>query len=201
MGGLSRISQFGSMAARISGGALVEGMNQIAQGKRPTARDVLLTPANARIVTKQLAQLRGAAMKMGQLLSMDAGDFLPPELADILAQLSAEARHMPDIQLRAVLNQNWGKGWESRFHSFDFTPMAAASIGQVHRATTCADEDLAIKVQYPSVRRSIYSDVDNVATLLRVSGLLPARSMSHRYWPRQNANCMRRRIMSGKRAI
>jgi predicted unusual protein kinase regulating ubiquinone biosynthesis (AarF/ABC1/UbiB family) len=173
VGRLARVAQFGGMAARISSGSLIDGLSQIAQGKRPTLSDVLLTPANARIVTTQLAQLRGAAMKIGQMLSMDTGDILPKELTDILAQLRAEARHMPDIQLRAVLNQNWGRGWEARLRSFDFKPIAAASIGQVHRATTLDGHELAIKVQYPGVRRSIDSDVDNVATLLRVSGLLP----------------------------
>ena len=172
-GRLARVGRFSTMAASIAGGALLDGVSQLAQGKRPSLSDVLLTPANARILTNQLAQLRGAAMKIGQMLSMDTGDFLPPELTDILGQLRSEARQMPDIQLRAVLNQNWGKGWEARFSSFDFTPIAAASIGQVHRATTVEGADLAIKVQYPGVRRSIDSDVDNVATLIRLSGLLP----------------------------
>jgi predicted unusual protein kinase regulating ubiquinone biosynthesis (AarF/ABC1/UbiB family) len=80
---------------------------------------------------------------------------------------------MPQVQLKAALNRRWGRGWESRFTRFDFDPIAAASIGQVHRAQTLAGEDLAIKVQYPGVRNSIDSDVDNVATLLRLSGLLP----------------------------
>jgi len=173
VGRFARVARFGSMAAGIATGTLADGISQFAQGKRPTLSDVLLTPANARKVTNQLAQLRGAAMKIGQMMSMDTGDFLPKELTDILAQLRAEAKHMPDIQLRAVLNQNWGKGWEAKFATFDFVPFAAASIGQVHRATTVAGDDLAIKVQYPGVRRSIDSDVDNVATLLRLSGLLP----------------------------
>lgn len=172
-GRFARVARFSGMAASIAGGALADGVTQFAQGRRPSLSDVLLTPANARKLTNQLAQLRGAAMKIGQMLSMDTGDFLPKELTDILGQLRSDARHMPDIQLRAVLNQNWGKGWETKFEAFDFTPIAAASIGQVHRATTIDGRVLAIKVQYPGVRRSIDSDVDNVATLLRLSGILP----------------------------
>ena len=172
-GRLTRVARFSGMAASIAGGALADGVAQFAQGKRPSLSDVLLTPANARKLTNQLAKLRGAAMKIGQMLSMDTGDFLPKELTDILGELRSDARHMPDIQLRAVLNQNWGKGWETKFATFDFTPIAAASIGQVHRATTRDGRDVAIKVQYPGVRRSIDSDVDNVATLLRLSGILP----------------------------
>jgi predicted unusual protein kinase regulating ubiquinone biosynthesis (AarF/ABC1/UbiB family) len=72
-----------------------------------------------------------------------------------------------------VLAGQWGKDWRTRFARFDGTPIAAASIGQVHRARTRDGRDLAIKVQYPGVRESIDADVDNVATLLRVSGLLP----------------------------
>lgn len=172
-GRLSRLARFGGLASGVAGGMLAEGARQFSQGKRPTVGDLLLTPANAVRVTEQLAQLRGAAMKVGQLISMDAGEMLPPELSDILSRLRADARPMPQVQLKAALNRRWGRGWEARFQRFDFDPVAAASIGQVHRALTREGEDLAIKVQYPGVRNSIDSDVDNVATLLRVSGLLP----------------------------
>lgn len=152
---------------------LAEGARQFSQGRRPSVSDMLLTPANARRVTQQLAQLRGAAMKVGQLLSMDAGDLLPPELGDILSRLRADARPMPMSQLVKVLDANWGEGWDRHFRQFSFSPVAAASIGQVHLAQTIDGRHLAIKVQYPGVRQSIDSDIDNVASLLRISGLLP----------------------------
>lgn len=173
-GRLSRFVRLGSLASGVAGGMLAEGVRQFAQGKRPKLGDLLLTPANARRVADQLAQLRGAAMKVGQLLSMDAGDLLPPELSEILSRLRSDAHPMPMSQLVNVLNANWGKGWEDGFQRFSFTPMAAASIGQVHAAQTLDGRHLAIKVQYPGVRQSISSDVDNVATLLRLSGLLPS---------------------------
>jgi predicted unusual protein kinase regulating ubiquinone biosynthesis (AarF/ABC1/UbiB family) len=75
--------------------------------------------------------------------------------------------------LQTVLNAEWGTGWYGRFARFDVRPFAAASIGQVHRAVTHDGHHLAIKVQYPGVRASIDSDVDNVATLMRLPGLLP----------------------------
>jgi len=112
-------------------------------------------------------------MKVGQLLSLDAGDLMPPELGAILARLRSDAHPMLMSQLVAVLNCQWGTGWDRHFERFSFTPMAAASIGQVHAARTRDGRNLAIKVQYPGVRQSIGSDVDNVATLLRISGLLP----------------------------
>jgi predicted unusual protein kinase regulating ubiquinone biosynthesis (AarF/ABC1/UbiB family) len=172
-GRLSRFARFGGLATGVAGGMLLNGARQIVQGKRPSISELLLTPANAVKVTHQLSQLRGAAMKIGQLMSMDAGEMLPPELSDILGQLRAEAQHMPRGQLQAVLNRNWGKGWEDRFEHFGFAPIAAASIGQVHRATTKDGRDLAIKVQYPGVRQSIDSDVNNVASLMKLSGLVP----------------------------
>ena len=170
---LSRLMRFGSLASGVVGGMLAEGARQLSQGKRPVFSDLLLTPGNAQRVAEQLSQLRGAAMKIGQLLSMDAGDLLPSELSDILARLRSDAHPMPMSQLVAVLEESWGKGWEGRFDRFSFTPLAAASIGQVHSAQGKDGQRLAIKVQYPGVRESISSDVDNVATLLRMSGLLP----------------------------
>ena len=169
----SRLMRLGWMATGIAGGMVAEGARQLAQGNRPRMSELLLTPGNAMRVADQLAKLRGAAMKVGQLVSMETGDLLPPALADILARLRSDARAMPKSQVTSVLQNNWGKGWERRFKHFSFTPMAAASIGQVHRAQTLDGRDLAIKIQYPGVRESIDSDVDNVAGLLRMSGLLP----------------------------
>ncbi|GGU54302.1 ubiquinol-cytochrome c reductase [Pseudomonas laurentiana] len=173
---LSRLMRFGSLASGVASGMLAEGARQLAQGKRPAFSDLLLTPGNVRRVVEQLSQLRGAAMKVGQLLSMDAGDLLPRELSEILSRLRSDAHPMPMSQLVAVLNESWGKGWEGRFERFSFTPLAAASIGQVHAAQSKDGQRLAIKVQYPGVRESIASDVDNVATLLSISGLLPKGS-------------------------
>lgn len=169
----SRLARLGSLASGLAGGVLAEGARQFARGNRPGLGDMLLTPGNARRVVEQLARLRGAAMKVGQLLSMDAGEILPPELSEIFARLRAAASPMPMSQLVGQLDANWGKGWDRHFQRFSFTPVAAASIGQVHLAQTKDGRRLAIKVQYPGVRASIDSDVDNVVTLLRVSGLLP----------------------------
>ena len=124
-------------------------------------------------LTSGLSHLRGAALKLGQMLSMDTGLVLPDELTAILARMRDDARHMPPKQLQTVLNAEWGEGWHRRFARFDVRPFAAASIGQVHRAVTRDGRDLAIKVQYPGVRASIDSDVDNMATLLRLPGVLP----------------------------
>ncbi len=172
-GRFARLGVFGKLAGGVAGGVIAEGARRLAEGERPRMSQLLLTPANVTRVADQLANLRGAAMKLGQMISMDTGDILPPELSDIMGRLRSNAQHMPPAQLQTVLATHWGKDWRRRFARFGAGPIAAASIGQVHRATTHDGRELAIKVQYPGVRESIDADVDNVATLLRISGLLP----------------------------
>ena len=121
---------------------LAEGARQLRAGNRPRRRDLFLTPANARRVADQLADMRGAAMKLGQILSMDTGDLLPRELADILARLRSDARTMPIEQLKAAMTEAYGDDWEALFYGFEFKPIAAASIGQVHRAISPDGRDI-----------------------------------------------------------
>jgi predicted unusual protein kinase regulating ubiquinone biosynthesis (AarF/ABC1/UbiB family) len=173
-GRASRFARMARLATGVAGGMVAEGTRQLRAGNRPKARDLLLTPGNARRVADQLATMRGAAMKVGQMLSMDTGEFLPRELADILARLRDDARHMPPEQLHEAMSAAYGPDWEALFYGFDMTPLAAASIGQVHKTISPDGRDIVLKVQYPGVADSIDSDVDNIAGLLRVSGLLPA---------------------------
>ena len=176
-GRLGRMVRLGTMVSGVVGGMLSQGARQMAQGQRPSLPSVFLTPGTAQRLTRDLGQMRGAAMKLGQMLSMDTGLVLPAEMTAILAALRNDAPPMTPKQLQTVLNAEWGAGWYARFPRFDLRPFAAASIGQVHRAITADGRDLAIKVQYPGVRASIDSDIDNVAALLRLPGLVP-RGMS-----------------------
>lgn len=171
---LGRLAGFGRLAGGIAGNVLGGGAREVLKGQKPDLPSLLLTPANARRLADELARLRGAAMKMGQLISMDGGDVLPPELAEIMGRLRAEADPMPPTQLEQSLTAGWGPDWRTKLQRFDERPIAAASIGQVHRAVALDGRDLAIKVQYPGVAASIDADVNNVATLVKLSGLLPA---------------------------
>jgi len=172
-GRLSRVIGLGSLAGRIAGNMVTSGAGQLLKGQRPAMADLLLTPANITRIADKLATMRGAAMKVGQLISMDGGDFLPEELSAILARLREDASPMPKVQLTEVLSNALGENWLDNMLYFSFAPVAAASIGQVHKAITPDGTMLALKVQYPGVRESIDSDVDNVATLVRMSGLIP----------------------------
>ena len=172
-GRLSRFGKLSSLAGRVAGNMLAEGVSELAKGNRPKIKDLLLTPTNAIRVADQLAQMRGAAMKVGQMISMDAGDVLPAQLTDLLARLRSDAKSMPEKDLIRLLETEWGASWQKRFIQFPLQPIAAASIGQVHKVITQDLKRLAVKIQYPGIKQSINSDVDNVATLIKMTGLLP----------------------------
>ncbi len=170
---LSRFAHLGALAGKVAGNVLAEGSKHWIKGKNPGLQSLMMTPGNARDLADKLSRMRGAAMKVGQMISMDAGGVIPEELAVLLERLRADADRMPPSQLMAVLEKEWGPDWGEGFSRFSFEPCAAASIGQVHKATLASGEQVAVKVQYPGVRESIDSDIRNVHGLLKMSGLLP----------------------------
>ncbi|MCM2328857.1 MAG: AarF/ABC1/UbiB kinase family protein [Lysobacter sp.] len=170
---LERLARIGVAAGELAFGAAAEGFRRLARGEAAEFGTALLSAPNAKRLAARLARLRGAAMKIGQLVSLQGDDVLPPEFAQALSVLRSQAAPMPVEQIRRVLGREYGKGWEKRFAHFEWEPVAAASIGQVHRATASDGRVLALKIQYPGVARSIASDVDNVAVLLRLFNLLP----------------------------
>ncbi|XP_015471772.1 atypical kinase COQ8B, mitochondrial-like, partial [Parus major] len=107
---------------------------------------------------------------------------LPPQLQRILERLRHHAEPMPGWQSFAVLDEELGPGWRDQLQEFQEFPVAAASLGQVHRARLRSGADVAIKIQYPGVALSIGSDIENLLTLLSLSpglpkGLFPAHSL------------------------
>lgn len=173
-GRVARVTGLGSVAGRIATSVIAQGTAQLLKGKRPKLSSLLLTPKNIQRLTDQLAKMRGAAMKVGQLISMDGGDLLPKELSDILGRLRDDADPMPKAQLKAVLDEQWGEGWNDKLLYFSYAPIAAASIGQVHKVITLDGSMLAVKIQYPGISESINSDVDNVASLIKLTGIIPS---------------------------
>lgn len=169
----ARLSKLGGLAFKVASNVVVDGAKQWSKGQSSSVRDLVLQPKNIEHLADKLSQLRGAAMKVGQLLSMDAGDLLPPELSQLLEKLRSNALPMPYSQLTTVLETAWGPDWLDSFSHFELKPFASASIGQVHLAYKENGDKLAVKVQYQGVAQAINSDVDNVAVLLKMSGLLP----------------------------
>ncbi len=172
-GRFSRLAALGQIVGGVASGVVSEGLNRLAQGERPHLRDLLLTPSNALKTAEHLSRMRGAALKLGQMIALEPGEFLTPELQAIFSSLSSSAHFMPQVQLLRCLGEAWGPDWRRHFQQFDMTPIAAASIGQVHRGVLVSGRPVAVKVQYPGVARSIDSDIDNVAAFLRLSGLVP----------------------------
>jgi predicted unusual protein kinase regulating ubiquinone biosynthesis (AarF/ABC1/UbiB family) len=175
----TRLGRLASVALAVGDLALsgaAAGVRRLASGTAAAgsaAAGAALSADTARRLAHRLARLRGGAMKLGQLMSLQGAHLLPPEFAEALAVLRAQAAPMPASQLRRVLGREYGRGWQRRFARFDDAPIAAASIGQVHRARAADGRDLALKIQYPGVARSIRSDVDNLAVALQVLKLLP----------------------------
>ena len=111
----------------------------------------------AQDVVKTLSHMKGASMKLGQLISMDMGEYLPPEILTILEQLHNKVTFLPYSKIEAILKSQLKEKF-AHLSSISEQPLAAASIGQVHRATLDG-EDVIIKVQYPGVAESIPSDL------------------------------------------
>ncbi len=171
---LSRLWHLGRATGDLAAGIGVKGLIDLARtraGGQPAR--IQLSPEHTRRFTDRLAHMRGAVMKMGQLMSMDGSDIFTPEAAEIMGTLRDRAEPMPMSQLTHVLETEYGIDWDKRFKRFEFTPIASASIGQVHRAETRDGRRLALKVQFPGVRESIDSDIDNLAFLGRSLGMAP----------------------------
>lgn len=133
-----------------------------------------LSEANTARIVDTLCKVRGAALKIGQMLSIQDSSFLSPQLQRIFARVRQSADFMPAWQTGRVLEEELGPDWREKLASFEETPFAAASIGQVHLGVLHNGTEVAMKIQYPGIAQSIRSDVDNLLALLRLSTTLPA---------------------------
>ena len=142
-------------------------------GKSVNFNKSLLSKKNVRSTVETLKELRGAAMKFGQLISIDEQLILTPELSKITKQLSSSGYSMPPRQVKKILDKNWEKGWLKNFDSFHVVPFASASIGQVHKAVLKNGSKVAIKIQFPNIRKTIKNDLNSLKFFIKKSRLLP----------------------------
>uniref|UniRef100_A0A673LYQ1 Atypical kinase COQ8A, mitochondrial n=1 Tax=Sinocyclocheilus rhinocerous TaxID=307959 RepID=A0A673LYQ1_9TELE len=132
-----------------------------------------LSEANAERIVRTLCKVRGAALKLGQMLSIQDDAFINPQLAKIFERVRQSADFMPIKQMMKALNNDLGPNWREKLDMFEERPFAAASIGQVHLARMKDGREVAMKIQYPGVAQSINSDVNNLMTVLSMSNALP----------------------------
>lgn len=150
-----------------------EGITKVVKGKAPSWKELILSESNVERITKKFSQMRGAALKVGQIMSFQDDKVLPKELYEVLSRVQNSAHYMPQRQLNKVLTAEFGENWRAKFTRFDKIPIAAASIGQVHAAELPNGAQVVVKIQYPGVKDSIDSDLNNIMMVLGASRLLP----------------------------
>ena len=156
-----RVRRFAQVGAGLSRAGAAYGVSRLRGGDDADAR-------NARLLKEALGGLKGPLMKAAQMIST-VPDLLPPEFAREFAELQANAPPMGRGFVRRRMAAELGPDWERRFASFDHQPAAAASLGQVHRATALDGRRLAVKLQYPEMQSAVESDVGQLRTLLSLA--------------------------------
>ncbi|CAF1005696.1 unnamed protein product [Brachionus calyciflorus] len=181
---IERLVNFGNLAVGLGAGAITE-MTRRTLGKKTsdsettnsilnTTKSVFLTEDNIKRIVDTLCKVRGAALKLGQMISIQDDTLISPTLQKIFERVRQSADFMPFSQTEKVLKKEWGDNYLDKFEFFDKSPFAAASIGQVHLAQIKGtNEKVAVKIQYPGVAESITSDIDNLMSILNLSSLLP----------------------------
>uniref|UniRef100_A0A8C2JBF7 Coenzyme Q8B n=1 Tax=Cyprinus carpio TaxID=7962 RepID=A0A8C2JBF7_CYPCA len=174
---IGRLANFGGLAVGLGIGAIAEVVKQSFGGKRSDMGALLDSPllseANAERIVNTLCKVRGAALKIGQMLSIQDNTFINPQLQKIFERVRQSADFMPAWQVHKVLEEDLGSGWKEKLSSFEEKPFAAASIGQVHHGVLPDGREIAMKIQYPGVAESIRSDINNLMSVLKMSAVLP----------------------------
>ncbi len=166
-----RAVRFGAVSARASAGWLAGAAIQGLGASRPADK---LRRAVAARAAEGLGQLKGLAMKLGQVLSF-AIDDVPVELREALEKLQTFSPPRPFAEIAPVIERGLRRPLRDAFARIDPAPIAAASIGQVHRGVLADGTAVAVKVQYPDVARAVRADVANLSFLIRSVRLLAPR--------------------------
>ncbi len=160
-----RLSKLAGLGAALGTDVVSRGVKRLA-GADPTG----LSLGAAEKLVATLGDLKGAVMKLGQVASMDP-DLFPPEIRAILSRLQNEAPPMAFPTVRRVVERELGAPLEALYREFTETPMAAASLGQVHRAWLMDGREVVVKVQYPGIDRALKSDIDNLGAVVKALAL------------------------------
>ncbi len=167
-----RFYKLAKMTASVAGNYTSSRMKSLFQSEEQQRADEAATQRkNGEIVAETLGDLKGAAMKIGQMASV-ATDVLPDELAEPLEALQKDAPPMGYEVVARQIERELGAAPDLLFESFDRKPFASASIGQVHRAVTDDGRNVVVKVQYPGVDDSVGTDLSQLKMALRMSGFV-----------------------------
>ncbi len=170
-----RFLKITGLTARVSSSYTAEWIKGLFTSTEKSLRSRAETHVrNAERVVKTLGELKGAVMKVGQYISIQA-DLLPKEFAEVLASLQKAAPAVDYTIIAAQIESELGAPPEELFASFDRNAYASASIGQVHRATLKDGTSVVVKVQYPGVDKNVEGDLKNLKTLLASGGFLGYR--------------------------
>lgn len=172
---LERLGSYGGLVTSVGFGALTElaKRNIGLADKNASKTSLVLNEANANRIVETLCKVRGAVLKLGQILSIQDSSIIDPRLAQIFERVRQSADFMPKWQVEQVLSRELSPEWQTKFAEFSYKPFAAASIGQVHEAKLHDGRTVAVKIQYPGVDTSIDSDIKALTSLLRVWDFLP----------------------------
>ncbi len=158
--------------ARLAGSAAVRwASTYLYRGEQRQLKRKQAVLRTAEDVTRTMGEMKGAAMKLGQVLSLMTG-VLPEEMASQLAGLQSNAPPMAYELVEQVFEREYGQPPNRVFRKFQKEPFAAASIGQVHRAELADGTPVAVKVQYPGVRQAIEHDLANVGMMIGLGGFI-----------------------------
>jgi predicted unusual protein kinase regulating ubiquinone biosynthesis (AarF/ABC1/UbiB family) len=161
-------------------GARVGGVAARMAGARLTGGDAF-SDANAQLLTSALGSLKGPLMKVAQFMATIPGA-LPPDLSEKLQTLQSNAPPMGAAFVTRRMRAELGPDWRARFRDFDLHPAHAASLGQVHRATSPVGESLACKLQYPDMKSVVEADLKQLDVIFalrrRFDGAVDTREMS-----------------------
>ncbi|KZC11761.1 PREDICTED: aarF domain-containing protein kinase 4 [Dufourea novaeangliae] len=174
---LQRMVSFGTLGVGLGVGTVAEYTRRTlglkTQSLGETFDSMFLTKANAERIVSTLCKVRGAALKIGQILSIQDESIISPELQKVFERVRQSADFMPTWQVEKVLASELGHDWRNKLATFEEKPFAAASIGQVHHGTLLNGQDVAIKIQYPGVAMGIQSDVENLVGIMKVWNIFP----------------------------